>query len=209
MARHYERPAPATSEDLAARRTQLQVMQETENLPEFATHVASDEKIDRWLKDQIARMDAAIRDTDEVLFDQASGAWLKAAQRVNEIIAEEYRQAHPDAESWDLRYFKWMTKIKFIRFESPLGEFYLVPRRPQIRPKAQHWYTADEMIDMLHPMAAKTIQAFGVLPVRPETLAGPRPGEAHIHITPGGDPPIKFDLHGLYGGSRHAGKGVR
>lgn len=201
-----ERRPPATSESLEERRRSIVAAQEATNLPEFQFRVDADPAMGKWIVEQVSRMDAAIRDIDEVLFDQAAGAWQKAAHRVNEIIAEEYRVAHPDVELWDLRYFKWMTRVTFIKFDSPFGEFYLVPRKPRVQPKTMYWYTADEMIDMLHPQVAHTIKTFGVLPDK-RAVPKLKPGEQIIHVDATGD---QFEIWcETPGGARRAGKGIR
>lgn len=153
-----------------------------EALPGFDEYLKNDTKAAGWLAEQEAKIKQAVRDEDDILLERALGSWVKAVGRVNEILAEQYRQANPDAagDGWELRYVKWMTKVKYIRFECPLGEFYVVPRMPTRRPKATHWYTVDELIDMLHPTVAETIKAFGSLPVRPDSLPGPGPSEKHL-----------------------------
>ena len=105
-----------------------------------------------------------------------------AWERVNERLAEEYRVANEDPETWELRYIKWMKKIVYIKFGSPMGDFYLVPKKPRKKPKAAHWYTVDEMLGMLNPAVVAAIEMAGSLPVRPETLPGPEPGEKHMLV---------------------------
>jgi hypothetical protein len=153
-----------------------------EALPGFDEYLKNDSKAAGWLAEQEAKIKQAVRDEDSILLERALGSWVKAVGRVNEILAEQYRQANPSAagDGWELRYVKWMTKVKYIRFECPLGEFYVVPRMPTRRPKAAHWYTVDELIDMLHPIVAETITAFGALPARPGSLPGPGPNEKHL-----------------------------
>jgi len=173
----------------AAMRAQLD-----EALPGFTEYLKNDSKAAGWIAEQEAKIKQAAQDEDGILLERALGSWTKAVERVNEILAERYRQANPDAagDGWELRYVKWMTKVKYIRFECPLGEFYVVPRMPSRRPKAPHWYTVDEMLDMLHPMVAETIKTFGSLPVRPDSLPGPGPNEKHLRIyATGAAPPIK------------------
>jgi hypothetical protein len=178
-----------------------------ETLPGFEDYLKKDTRAAGWIAEQEAKINAAARDDDDILLERALGSWTKAVGRVNEIIAEEYRLSHPDPELWELRFVKWMTKITYIRFESPMGEFYVVPRMPKRRPKAAHWYTVDEMIDMMHPAVAETIKAFGVLPVRPEALPGPAPGEKHLLIDATGKQVVmKYDFQG---GTRHGRRNVR
>lgn len=202
----YERPPPATSESMEARRQQLMATQKEENLPEYAERVASDPKIAAWIADQEARMLAAIRDTDDVLFDKAVSAWQKATVRVNELIADDYYTKNPDPELWDLRYLKWMTKVVSIHFTSPLGDFHVYPRHPR-GPRVKRWYTADELINMLHPGVAAVINMTGQLPIRPEEIPRARPGENILKVDlTGPEPVIKYELPG---GPRYDGKGVR
>lgn len=190
-----ERADPLTAVELEIRRQQIIARQVSENLPSFDEHVAGSEEIGRRLDGQLRLMAAAVRDCDEVNLDKGLEAWIKICQEVNENLAEQYRQANPDPETWELRYFKWMVRVIFVRFDSPLGEFYLVPRKPRRRPKAKYWYTADEMIDMLHTGVANVINAFGALPIRPTDLSPPGPGEQHVHIDlTGPEPRIKCEL---------------
>lgn len=168
---------------------------EDERLPGWANYLEADSAARKWIDEQYNKMLAAIRDDDEVLFERAAASWRKAFFRLNERLAERYRQAHPDPETWELRYFKWMTKVIFIKFECPLGTFYLVPRQPKKKPRAKYWYTADEMIDMLHPATAAAINTFGQLPVRPESLSEPGKGEKFMHIDlTGGQPVVKYQI---------------
>lgn len=171
----------------AAMRAQLD-----EALPGFDEYLKNENKASQWIAEQEAKINQAVRDEDDILLERALGSWTKAVERVNEIIAEKYRQANPEAagDGWDLRYVKWMTKVKYIRLECPLGEFYVVPRMPARRPKAKYWYTADEMIAMLHPTTAEVIKTFEALPVRPETLSAPGPGEKHLRINATGTAPV-------------------
>lgn len=158
----------------------------SERLPGSEAFFDRDSKALKVINDRLERVQSAIRDEDEVIFERALPGLVRAWGRVNEILAEKYRAANEDPTRWELRYIKWM-KIKFIKFGSPLGDFYLVPRRPKKKPRVKHWYTADEMIDMLTPGVAETIKAFGSLPVRPESLEGPDIGERHMHIDLTGD----------------------
>jgi len=179
---------------------------EAMRLPVWSELLERNKKAATTVRERRERVADAMRDEDEVLFMRALRSWQMAWSRVNEVLAEEYRQANPDPEGWELRYFKWM-KIKFIHFDSPLGEFYLVPRAPRRQPKGVTWYTADEMIAMLEPGVAATILGFKKLPVRFESLSGPAKGEQHMHIDlTGPETVVKCDL---WKGGRYGGAGVR
>lgn len=170
------------AETLSHRAHRVLSAQLVDALPGFEEYLATDSTAADWIAEQEAKINAAIRDDDSILLDRALGSWTKAIARVNEHLAEKYRQAHPDAEFWELRYLKWMIKVKYIRFECPMGEFYVVPRMPTRRPKAPHWYTVDELLDMLHPTTIAAIKAFNALPVRPDALPAPGPDEKHLHV---------------------------
>lgn len=189
MARTARASRPSSAE-LEGRRHHAIADSEGQFLPGFDEYLENNADVAHRFEDQKQRMEGAVRDADEANLEQCLNAWRKICQQVNETLAEEYRQANPDPELWELRFFKWMTRVVFIRFESPLGEFYLVPQRPKRKPKAKYWYTADEMIDMLHPNVAATITTFGQLPIRPESLEPPGPGERFIHIDATGDEPV-------------------
>lgn len=187
-----------------AKATREQSMHE---LPEFDAKVDADPKAKNWIEKQLIRIGQSIKDDDEILFEEAVGTWVKACERINELIAEDYRQANTDPTLWDLRYVRWMTRLTFIKFGSPMGEFYLVPRMPRTRPKAEFWYTVDEMVDMLHPTTAAAIAAFGKLPARPSSLRRPEDGEKHLHVDLTGDTPqVHYDFRGAVD---RGGKGIR
>lgn len=197
------------AETLAARAEK--VMRETQEaaLPGFEAYLSRDSKAADWIAEQEAKISTAVRDEDSILLERALGSWSKAIGRVNEILAEEYRQANPDAsgDGWELRYVKWMTKVKYIRFESPMGEFYLLPRMPSRRPKAPHWYTVDEMLVMLDPKMAPVITALGVLPIRPESIPRAGPGDKILHFDATG-PQVEMTYE-FEGGAHHGRKRVR
>lgn len=169
---------------------------EDERLPGWANYLERDPTARKWLDEQYDKMLSAVIDDDEVLLERAAGGWKKGFIRVNERVAEAYRKNNPDPETWELRFFKWM-KIVYMKFESELGDFYLLPRPPRKKPKTKYWYTADEMIDMLHPVTAEAINTFKQLPIRPEELPGPEKGEKHMHVDLTG-PVMKvhFDFQG-------------
>ena len=156
-----------------------------DRLPGWEACFAKEPKIKPWIESLEERVQNAIRDEDRVHFEKELGALVKAWNRVNELIAEEYRAEHPDPADWELRYVKWM-KLVYIKFDSPLGEFCLVPRPPRRQPKVDTWYTVDEMQALLRPEIAEFIKSVGVLPKRPEGLKPPGPGEQVIRIGPEG-----------------------
>jgi len=155
---------------------------ERKRLPGWEAFLASNEKARIHIEEQEGRIAEACRDNDEVRLERALAGWRKAWFRVNEVVAEEYRLANKDPYQWEWRYFKWMSKVTYMRCDSPMGEFYVFPRKPRRKPKVEHWFTADEMLDMMHPATAKAIELFGQLPVRPDSLEGPRQGEKHMEI---------------------------
>lgn len=181
------------SESLTTRRRNL--FRRAEFLPGFDAYVAEHPEVGKYITEQWRFVENAVRDDDIVRFEDAAGSWLKACHRVNELLAETYRQAHPEPESWELRYFKWM-KIVFIRFESPRGEFFLVPRRPRRRPKARHWYTADEMMALVLPGPSALIALSDKLPLRPEDMSKPGMDEKHLHLDFTGDKLRQFYVSG-------------
>lgn len=190
---------------------------EEEMLPGAQLMADGDDDVTDWLRELEHRIRSAIADEDEVLFERSLASLIRAWERINELIAEEYRERETDPEQWELRYVKWM-KIKFIRFESPeFGTFYVVPQRPRRKPRTNRWYTVDEMIDMLHPTVSAAIKTFGELPSRPEDVPGPAPGEKHMQIDLTGPKPVitytfkrgkKDDREGLRGRSDSDGGNV-
>ncbi len=200
--------APANAEELTARWGRIVGAQEKEKLPGFNEQRSLDPKIVDWLETQEQRVRKSIADVDELLFEKAVDTWLKACARVNEIVANAYRASHPDSETWELRYLKWMTGINHIKFDSSMGEFWLYPRRPRRRPETTNWYTVDEMIDMLDNSAiVHAIKTFGKLPGRPEELSRPGVDEKHAHVDLTQEPAqVTFDFKG---GPRREGKGFR
>lgn len=128
-----------------------------------------------------ARIENAIRDEDEIRYEEVAIPFARLHDQLNVIVAEEYRAKNTDPELWELRYIKWM-KISFIKFDSPMGEFFLTPRTPKKTPKARHWYTVDEMMSLVRGPVAELIKMGGVLPDRADVLQPPGPGERVIHI---------------------------
>jgi hypothetical protein len=195
MGEKKELPPEETIHDrLSARLAEVTQEVEEDKLPGWNAFVVRSASATKSIGERRERLEASVRDEDEVLFTRALSAWLAACHRVNELLAEEYRAAHEDPLTWELRYIKWM-KLKFIRFDSPLGEFFVVPRMPRRKPKARYWYTADEMIAMLHPTTAAAINQFKQLPARPDSLPRPADGEYHTHIDfTGAEPVVKYEL---------------
>ena len=73
-------------------------------------------------------------------------------------------------------------QIAYIKFDSPKGEFYLVPRTPKRKPGVPHWYTVDEMLTLVRPGIADLIKMSDGLPDRDKVFKPPGPGEQVIHI---------------------------
>ena len=173
---------PSKAERMQAKFDSARAIVERERLPGWEAFFARDAEAEKWTLNQEQRVLGSLRHEDEVIFERALGSWVMAWERVNERLAEEYRVANEDPETWELRYIKWMKKIVYIKFGSPMGDFYLVPKKPRKKPKAAHWYTVDEMLGMLNPAVVAAIEMAGSLPVRPETLPGPEPGEKHMLV---------------------------
>jgi hypothetical protein len=150
-----------------------------------------------WIGKQRKRVDVAMRDEDEILFEKALASWEKAFEKLNEICGEAYRAQCPNPEEWPLRYFRWM-KVQYMKLHCELGTFYIVPRMPKRKPRVPHWLTADEMIDILaNPATVAAIKTFG-LPVRPESISGPKRGEKHmiVNLTGDGGEVCRYQLYG-------------
>jgi hypothetical protein len=153
---------------------------EAERLPGWQEHMDQDPSVGDWMAKQLAKVERAIRDEDDILFDRALGGWLKGWDKVNTAIAEKYRLENTDASTWQLRYVKWM-KLKYMKFECDMGTFFIVPRKPSRKPRAQHWFTVDEMLDILNsPATVAAIKTFESLPVRPGSMEKPKAGEKHL-----------------------------
>lgn len=189
-------------------RLKLRLQQETsrihdERLPGWETIFSSNPKIGAWIGELQTRIENSIRDEDEIRFEKEIASIEKAWNRLNELVAEDYRQRNTDPEFWELRFIKWM-KVSFIKFDSPMGEFYLVPRTPSTKPRAEHWYTVDEMLVLVRPELAELHRMSGALPKRPDYLKPPGPGENVLHIDATG-PVVRtyYELHkekrGRYG----------
>jgi len=169
-------------------------------LPGWETFLASDPKIGGWMGTLQGRVINAIRDEDEVRLRDALASIAKAWRRVNELVAEAYRQT-TQPEAWELRYIRWM-KVAFIRFSSPMGDFYVVPRASSHHPRPKHWYTVDEMLTFLKPPMAALLQMTGTLPEMGATLPGPGPDEKILRIDATG--PVVTSTY-LF----HKSKGIR
>ena len=182
-------------DELRERRDKVATQVLSERLPGWEEFLEENAEAAKWIAEYDHRIGAAIHDGDAVLFERALGTWRKAWHRVNLRIAEQYRQDHPDPETWSLHYFKWMVKVHYIEFESELGNFLLYPQRPSRKPHLTHWYTADQMIAMLEDNVAATIKTFGVLPVQPSQLKPPGEGEKHMQIDlTRGAPVITYEI---------------
>jgi hypothetical protein len=166
---------------MTARFWQAAIKVQNERLPGWEAFLATDPKAKGYMNEKEERLLIAFRDDDDILFDQYIESWAKAWERINEVVAEKYRKENTDPEEWQLRYIKWM-KITYIHFTSKKGDFYLLPRRPRKKPKATHWYTVDEMLDMLHPVTVAAMKLSDVMPMRPESVKGPAPGEKHLIV---------------------------
>jgi hypothetical protein len=166
-----------------------------EQLPGWEEALSSDAKLKGEVEDVRTRIENAIRDDDEIRYEEKLAEYTEKWEQVNTLAAEAYRAKNSDPELWELRYIKWM-KILFIKFETPMGEFFLTPRTPKKTPRARHWYTVDEMIAMVRGPVAELIKMAGVLPDRPEALKPPRPGEKIIHIDATG-PTVRtyYEMH--------------
>ena len=148
-----------------------------------------------WIRKQKIRVAAALFDQDEILFERALAGLEKGFEKLNRLCGEAYRKRYPEPEERPLRYFRWMS-IRYMKLACELGEFYIVPRIPERKPKVAHWLTADEMIDILNnPAAIASIKTFG-LPSRPELIEKPKRGEKHLHLdyTDSEHPQIYFDF---------------
>jgi len=153
----------------------------SERLPGWEALLSNNPKISGYLEELKVRVENSIRDVDGVRFEKEVKSIEKAWNRLNELLAEDYRKANADPELWELRYIKWM-KVSFIKFGSPRGDFYLVPRPPSRKPKAEHWYTVDEMMTFVRPEITALLNMSDQLPLRPDVLKPPGPGEKVLHI---------------------------
>lgn len=151
----------------------------------------------KWMRSQKEKIERAIRDEDEILFERALGGWLKGWGTVNTEIAENYRKT-VEPEMWELRYVRWMN-IRFMKLECDMGTFYIVPRTPNRRPKTDHWFTVDEMLDILAaPGVVASSKAFGALPSRPDSTSRPGSDERHlvVNFADSNKPAVYYDYRG-------------
>lgn len=186
---------PPMKETLLLRLQEETTRFHSERLPGWETFLAGDSRISAYLDDLQQRVKNAIRDADGVRFEKELKSIEKAWNRLNEIVAEDYRKTHEDPNLWDLRFVKWM-KIAFIKFGSPRGDFYLVPRMPSRLPKAAHWYTVDEMLTFVRPEIAALLEMSDQLPQRPDILVPPGPGENVLHVDASG--PVVKTYYEMY-----------
>lgn len=190
--------APTKEEELQAKFEAAYDRVKRDRLPGWDDYLEATEATADWMKNQRAKVERAVRDEDEILLERALAGWEKGSAKINTAIAEKYRSENSDPEMWELRYVKWM-KLKYIKFECPLGIFYIVPRQPSRSPSAQHWYTVDEMLDIIGtPSTAAAIKTFGQLPVRPSSLKKPEKGEKHLVVNYTGDdnPTLYYNIRG-------------
>jgi hypothetical protein len=153
---------------------------EDQRLPGANDHLAQNGDVAKWMTGQQAKIERAIGDEDDILYERSVGGWLKGWEKINTTLAEAYRES-TDPEEWELRYVRWM-KIIYMKFECEMGIFYIVPRKPETKPKAKHWFTVDEMLEILgSPTTVAVIQTFKSLPVRPKSIDDRVPaGEKHL-----------------------------
>jgi hypothetical protein len=198
MSTEEEKPSISKGERLQAKFEEALAQVKAMRLPGWREHVDENKDVGDWMVAQRSKIERAIRDEDEVLYDRAVPGWIKGWEKINIAVAEKYRAENADPELWELRYIKWM-KLVYIKFESELGVFYLVPRHPKRRPRAEYWYTVDEMLDMLgNEGIIAAIKTFNQLPVRPQSLEKPKKGEKHMVINLTGDenPKVFYNFHG-------------
>jgi len=172
--------SPPPTETLSAERDRVFAYMTAGKLPGWDDRYAQDPKIRAYITGLHAALSNAIRDDAVFDFKKTIGSIIKSWERVNELLAEAYRATHPDPETWELRYVKWMP-LTYIHFDSPHGEFCLVPRRPRGTMPAPRWYTVDEMLEMLEPGVAQVITIFGAWPNNHLVLKPPGPGEQVVH----------------------------
>lgn len=166
-----------------------------EQLPGWEAAIASDQRLKGKIDELRVRIENSIRDEDEIRFEKEVHDHAQEWEHVNVLVAEAYRKQNADPELWELRYIKWM-RISFIKFSSPMGEFFVTPRTPKKTPRARYWYTADEMIAMLHGPVVELIKMAGVLPDRADVLKPPGPGEKVLHIdATGTEVKTYYELH--------------
>lgn len=153
---------------------------EDQRLPGANEHLAQNDDVAKWMIGQQEKIERAIRDEDDILYERSVGGWLKGWEKINTALAEDYRKS-TDPEEWELRYVRFM-KIVYMKFECEMGTFFIVPRKPKTKPKAKHWFTVDEMLDLLDtPATVAAIQTFKSLPVRPGSIDDRVPeGEKHL-----------------------------
>lgn len=150
-------------------------------LPGWEAFVVSDQKAIDFITKQEEGMRRGLVDDDEVLYEKFEKGYREAHRRVNNIIAEKYREQNRDPEMWELRYLRWMS-IEYVKFNSPYGTFFVFPLPPRRRPKVPYWYTAEEMIGIMSSGAGAIAAAFEQLPARPESLSA-KPGIGEEFMT--------------------------
>ena len=160
-----------------------------------------------WMLEQENKVFQALEDEADIRFAQALAKYKSGWVRINQQIAEKYKAANPDPTTWELRYLKHM-RVKFIRCESPAGEFYITPR-PRKPKKGVRTISADQLEAIIeNPVAAKAFELFGALPVDESEFDEPPKGENHLHFYPGLDRPFrtKFNRGDFYGRKSFRGR---
>ena len=161
---------------------------EEEKLPGFIDYFKSSSEARTWILDKLGDAERALDEGDEFLFEKGLNSYVKGCGKINQVLAERYRKNNTNPEEWELRYVRFM-RIKYIKFGSELWDFYLVPMPPRGKPKASHWYTVAEMMDILdNETAASAMKVFKILPVRPESTEKPYVGDKVlvVDVTPEG-----------------------
>ena len=188
----------ATAEELRGRLDKFLRWVTQERLPGWEEYLDNNSEAYNRMDGYRLKVDDSIKDADEILFERAVGGLKEAWEKINLAIAEKYRELNPDPETWELRYVRWM-KIKYMKFGCEMGTFYVVPKKPERRPKAKHWFTVDEMLDILNcPATVAAIKAFKQMPVRPDSLPSPGEDEKHLvaNFTDDGRPPVYYRFRG-------------
>lgn len=170
--------SPTTSALLEKQRALIHRIEEG-LLPGWQKHLEENPDSKTWIYEQLQRATDAMARADAFNHENALRSFQRGWARVNNHLAEEYRLS-VKPEEWELRYIKWMKNVLYIHFSSPKGDFYLLPRRPRNKPPFDHWYTVDEMIEMLRrPAVAAVVQMAQGLPSRDRS---PLPKGKEVHL---------------------------
>ena len=173
------------------------VWEEKEVLPGSRELVTRDDDYMKAFRDMSAEFASAIGSDDAHLFDEVFSRLRKFWGQVNAKVADAYRAENPDPESWELRYFKWMTGVRFLRMDVGGRDLFIVRHPPRRLPKSPHWLTVDELLDILgSSVAMEAIKIFKALPTRKEYLKGPGAEEKHLHVRVEGETvTAKYDFN--------------